>query len=458
MDKLPRIIIAAPQSGSGKTTIVSGLIMALRKRGLTVQSFKVGPDYIDTGYHGTAGGRVAHNLDTWLTDRETMARLFVRQARGADISVVEGVMGLYDGGRRGVSSTSEIAKLLKIPVLLVIDAKSSGESAAAVALGFREYDRQTDIRGVILNRLGSESHKQMICEALERISMPVLGAVFRDESLRLPERHLGLLPREENNCMEIMEKICAAIEKSVDIDALMKIARSASELPMEKENENRLTTGIKIGVARDEAFSFYYPESLAVLQRLGAEIISFSPLRDSKIPPVSGLILGGGFPEIFAERLAFNKSMLESIRAAAGNGMPIYAECGGYLYLMRELSDFDGRTHRLAGVIPRWAVMRERLQTVGYVEATALADTVICPAGSVIRGHEFHFSEVDGEGSSADAAFRFRKNRTGAEYTGGYVSGNVLASYLHMHFAGAPDLAARFLANCEEYLLQSVKE
>lgn len=458
MDKLPRIIIAAPQSGSGKTTIVSGLVMALRKRGLTVQSFKIGPDYIDTGYHGTAGGRAAHNLDTWLMDRETMTRLFVRQARGADISVVEGVMGLYDGGRRGVSSTSEIAKLLKIPVLLVIDAKSSGESAAAVALGFREYDPQTDIRGVILNRLGSESHKQMICEALERISMPVLGAVFRDESLRLPERHLGLLPREEINGMEIMEKICAAVERSVDVDALMKIARSAPELPMEKENENRPTSGIKIGVARDEAFSFYYPESLSVLQRLGAEIICFSPLRDSKIPPVSGLIFGGGFPEIFAERLASNKSMLESIRVAAGNGMPIYAECGGYLYLMRELSGFDGKAHHLAGVIPRRAVMRERLQTVGYVEATALADTVICPAGSVIRGHEFHFSEVDGEHLSAGAAFRFRKNRTGVEYTGGYVSGNVLASYLHMHFAGAPDLAACFLANCEGYLLQSVKE
>lgn len=450
MKKIPRLLIAAPQSGSGKTTIVCGLLSALKKRGYDVCPFKIGPDYIDTGWHEASCGRAAHNLDTWLMDGPAVRSLFAARAAAAGISIVEGVMGFYDGGRGGVSSTAEISKLLKIPVILVIDAKSAGESAAAVALGFRAYDSAADIRGVILNRLGSETHRQMICEAMDKIGMPVLGAFFRDEGLRLPERHLGLLPAAEKGGAEgVIKAIGEAAEKNLDIDALIEIAQSAPELAAaKKRTPQRAGAGIKIGVARDEAFSFYYPESLAVLEDMGAEPVYFSPLRDAELPPVSGLIFGGGFPEIFAARLSANVSMLRSVRRAAEAGTPIYAECGGYMYLTEKLTDFEKKSHTMAGVIPHRTTMNERLQTVGYVEATALRDTVLCPAGTVIRGHEFHFSSAVSTDSQDNPAFLFRKNRTGAEYTGGYASGNVLASYLHLHFAGAVAAARYFLSKC----------
>jgi len=452
MNKLPRLLIAAPSSGSGKTVIVSGLLSALRKRGYRVQPFKIGPDYIDTGYHEAAGGRAAHNLDTWLTDKGTMADIFTENAGKADISIVEGVMGLYDGGRDGVSSSSEISKLLKIPVVLVIDAGSAGESVAAVAQGFRLYDEETDVRGVILNRLGSEAHKQMICEAMEKIAMPVLGAVFRDERLRLPERHLGLVPREENDESAIIKKIGLTIEKSLDVEKLIKIAKSAPELTVRGKRRYKKTPAkIKIGVARDKAFSFYYPESLDVFRSMGAEIVCFSPMYGQKLPAVSGLIFGGGFPEIFAQGLAQNITMLESVRNASKNGMPVFAECGGYIYLTESVRDFGGKLHSMTGVVPNKTAMRDRLQKVGYVEATALRDTVLCPAGTVVKGHEFHFSAAEKPETPENAAFKLRKNRTGEEYIAGYSSGNVLASYIHLHFAGAPELAAHFLLKCAEY-------
>lgn len=450
MKKIPRLLIAAPRSGSGKTTIVCGLLSALQKRGLDICPFKIGPDYIDTGWHEAACGRAAHNLDTWLMDEAAARSLFAARAPSPGISVVEGVMGLYDGGRGGVSSTAAISKLLKIPVILVVDAKSMGESAAALALGFRAYDSGTDIRGVILNRLGSEAHRRMICDAMDKIGMPVLGAFFRDEGLRLPERHLGLLPAGENGgSKRVIRTIGEAAEKNLDIDALVEIAESAPEITCAKRSmPRRAGAGIKIGVARDEAFSFYYPESLAVLEDMGAEIVYFSPLRDAELPPVSGLIFGGGFPEIFATRLSANVSMLRSVRRAAEAGTPIYAECGGYMYLTEELTDFEKKSHAMAGVIPHRTTMNDRLQTVGYVEVTALRDTVLCPAGTVMRGHEFHFSSAVKAAGQDSPAFLFRKNRTGAEYTAGYAAGNVLASYLHLHFAGAVEAARHFLGKC----------
>lgn len=452
----PRLLIAAPQSGSGKTIIVNGLVTAFKNRGLNVQPFKIGPDYIDAGYHEAACGRAVHNLDTWLMNPSTMRSLFIKNADNADISIVEGVMGLYDGGRGGISSTSEISKLLKIPVILVIDARSMGESAAAVAQGFRDYDRETDIRGVILNRIGSESHKAMLFEAMKKINMPVLGALFRNEKLQLPQRHLGLLPQEENCGSQIIEKIGAVVEDNVDLDALLKIAASTAEIEKSSPKPAAVSKSkVKIGVARDEAFSFYYAESLAIFEYYGAEIVSFSPLRDSCLPEVSGLILGGGFPEVFAAGLSANRAMLEAVQAAAQNGMPIYAECGGYMYLTKAIRDFNNQTHGLVGFIPHLSVMNNRLQTVGYVEATALRDTILCPAGTVIRGHEFHFSSVVAGAEEGQAAFRFLKNRTGEQYTAGYATANILASYLHLHFAGAPDLARFFLAACDKYVLKS---
>ena len=448
----PRIVIAATQSGSGKTTLTCGILSDLRRKGLRVQAYKAGPDYIDPGYLGLASGRPAHNLDTWLMDAPAMKRLFAETAQGADLAVIEGVMGLYDGGKYGVSSTAALAKELKAPVVLVIDAKSMGDSAAAVAVGFRDYDRSVPFRGVILNRLGSESHRQIVCEAMERVNIPVLGTSFRDPRLTLSERHLGLIPAEERSGGSFDELVQTAA-RSVDFEALLSIAGEAGPLEYETREPFPALSQAVIGVARDQAFSFYYPESLEELRRAGAEILFFSPLDSEKLPPADGLIFGGGFPEMFASRLSANAAMRRQVADAARRGMPIYAECGGYMYLTAGLTDFQGTRFPMAGCVPCECAMNSRLQTVGYVEATALKDTVLCPGGTVLRGHEFHFSSVTFPESEPprDWAFQIVKKRTGESCRAGCASGNLLASYLHIHFAGNPGAARRFVQRCAQF-------
>ena len=429
------MIIAATQSGSGKTTITAGLLAALKMRGLNVQSYKVGPDYIDTGWHSLASGKISHNLDSWLVGEDKLKEIFTATSSGADISIIEGVMGLYDGGRGGISSTAEISKLLNAPVVLVIDAKSMGTSAAAVALGFREFDKTINFAGVILNRLGSDSHRKMIVDALDKIGIKCFGALSRNDEFILPERHLGLVPTTENNSADVIEKICAAVENQVDVDALISLAKNSA--PLEKFiSVGKISTTIRIGVAKDEAFSFYYGESLRELERLGAEIIFFSPLNDEHLPEnISGLIIGGGFPEMFAARLEQNKTIRAEIFDAAKKGLPIFAECGGFMYLMRELIDFSGMTNKL--------------QTVGYVEAEILSDCVIGKAGDKIRAHEFHFSKE--VGNAGDRIFKCKRMRTGKEYFAGAITKNVVASYLHIHFAGCPNAAKNFVDACKKF-------
>ena len=449
---IPRIVIAATQSGGGKTTLVTGLLAALRTRGLTVQSFKVGPDYIDLGYHRLASGRTGHNLDTWLVPEAWLAEIFARECAGADIAVIEGVMGLYDGGRRGISSTAAIAKALDAPVLLVIDAKSVGVSAAATALGFRIYDARLNLAGVLLNRLGSETHEEMIREAMAGIDMPVYGVLRRDAALALPERHLGLTPVEENAAAETVRAIGERVEAGLDLDSILKLARSAAPLVLPQSAQQNARSSVRIGVARDEAFSFYYAASLAELEAHGAEIIEFSPLHDEALPEVDGVLIGGGFPEMFAAQLAENASMRASLCRAAEEGMPIYAECGGYMYLMQSLVDFDGVEHAMAGIFPARARMTEKLQMVGYVEAEQTVDTVLGAAGLLLHGHEFHFSVEEAERvADTERPFTFTKLRNGARYAAGCVYKNVLGSYLHLHFAGCQTAAGNFVEACRRW-------
>ena len=451
MRNIPRVVIAATQSGAGKTTIVTGLLAALRQRGLRVQSFKAGPDYIDPGYHRLASGQPAHNLDSWLTPAEILPEILATETENADIAVVEGVMGLYDGGRQGISSTAEIAKIIGAPVLLVIDAKSMGASAAAIAKGFRDYDPAVQVAGVILNRLGSDTHEQMIREAMAGIGMAVFGALRRDESLKMPERHLGLLPVEENEELELIERMGQAAAKQIDLDKVLALARSAKPLMVKSAAEVSKRYSCRIGVARDEAFSFYYPASIKVLERLGAEIVPFSPLHDEEPPKVDGLFIGGGFPEMFAEKLVGNVSMRKAIKALAQKGMPMLAECGGYMYLMEALQDFAGRVHEMTGVFSGRAVMTEKLQMVGYVEAELQQDSLLGSRGTKLKGHEFHFSK-EGEMISEDKApFVFRKLRNNSEYPAGQQVQNVLGSYLHLHFAGCPEAAENFVRKCAAY-------
>lgn len=472
--KIPRIVVAAVSSGCGKTTVVTGLLSALRLQGIDVQSYKIGPDYIDPGYHRLASGRAAHNIDTWLMSEETMVNTFIDTAQECKLAVIEGVMGLYDGGRKGISSTAEIAKLLQAPVVLVIDCKSMGASAAAVALGFREYSRDVDFAGVILNRLGSDNHENMIREAMAALHIPVLGAVHRNDNLVMPERHLGLLPVEENREKQIVDAMGEAMSRQLDLTALLQLAHNAvplnrvadeKEAYLQKIVQGRKRTfpddfgKIKIAVARDEAFSFYYKESLAVLEALGAQLIEFSPLHDQAVPEADGLIFGGGFPEIFAQELSDNKTMLDSVRQTAEAGMPILGECGGYMYLSQSLRDFEGREFSMAGVLPGKIEMKKRLQMVGYVEAELQHDCCLGLAGEKLRGHEFHFSAEAAdvpENVFGQKAFNFTRMRNGAVYAGGHITekGNTIGSYLHMHFAGCAKAANAFVGSCWNYSIK----
>ena len=450
--QIPRLIIAANHSGAGKTTLVTGLLAVLAGCGLKVQSYKVGPDYIDPGYHQLASGKRAHNLDTWLLPVEEMVSIFAQTAAGNDIVVIEGVMGLHDGGRNGISSTAAIAKLLNAPVVLVVDAKSMGESAAATALGYKLYDKDVNFAGVILNRLGSETHKAMICEALDRLNIPVLGAVKRNDALKMPERHLGLTPVTEHDATRMLQLLAEQIKDQIAIERLIAVAKQALPLHITDKPQTAKEKTVRIGVALDDVFTFYYPRSMDALAAQGAEIVPFSPLTDESLPCVDGLILGGGFPEMFVEQLAANTSMRLAIRHAGSSGMPIYAECGGLMYLSRSIRDFQGLSHNMVGLVPAECSMQAKLETVGYVEATAVCNNVLCSAGESLRGHEFHFSRMlpDRE-ADFPWAFNFVKTRAGAAYPGGYAQGNILASYLHLHFAGNSNAAKRFVDRCKKY-------
>jgi len=445
----PRLIIAATQSGSGKTTITAGILSALKNREVDVRPYKVGPDYIDTGWHALACGKISHNLDSWLVGAENLQKIFAETSRGADISIIEGVMGLYDGGNGGISSTAQISKLLGAPVVLVIDAKSMGTSAAAVALGFREFDKSVNLAGVILNRLGSDSHKKIIVDALNSLGIKVFGAIRRNDEFILPERHLGLVPTAENCAEDVLKKICAAVENQVDVDALIELAKNSPPLKIFPPAE-KISPSVKIAVARDAAFNFYYGASLGELERRGAEIIFFSPLDDEHLPEADGLIIGGGFPEMFAARLEQNKKIRAEIFHAAQNNLPIFAECGGFMYLMRRLVDFGGKNFEMCGAIDGAATMTNHLQTVGYVEAEILRDCSIGRGGEKIHAHEFHFSAAE-ISAAEEKIFRCKKLRTGKEFFAGVVKKNLVASYLHVHFAGCPALAENFLRRCREF-------
>ena len=433
-----RIIISGAGSHCGKTTVACGLLSAFREHGLNVCAYKTGPDYIDTEYLRNAGRCEAYNLDTWLMTPERVRELFMMTSRDKDIAVIEGAMGLYDGG---MNSTAEIAKLLHAPVIAVINAKSVGETAASIALGLREYDHDINLAGVILNHAGSDSHIKIISDALDRTGVKLLGALKRNDKLTIPERHLGLLPVNENMNYDF-DSVRAVIESCVDIDEAIRISESSCELPKSFSSWPCVNHKVKIAVARDEAFTFYYPESIDTLKHLGAEIIYFSPIHDKCIPKADGYIFGGGFPEIFAHELEMNASMRESVRMCASSGACILAECGGYMYLCDSLTDRDNNRFSMAGVIHCDAFMTDK-PVIGYIEAKALSDNILCSEGDLMRGHEFHYSRVN---QDSDFAFTMTRRRTGETYTGGYVHGNILASYLHMNFFGNINLAERFLS------------
>jgi cobyrinic acid a,c-diamide synthase len=441
---IPRLVVAAPSSGAGKTTVATGLIAALAARGLAVSPHKVGPDYIDPGYHALAAGRPGRNLDAYMCGEERIAPLFLHGAAGADVAVVEGVMGLFDGaaGRGELSSTAQVSKLLRAPVVLVVDASSQSRSVAALVHGFASWDPEVRLAGVILNRVASDRHEDLLREALEEGSgVPVLGSVRRTASVATPSRHLGLIPAVERSAqaLQAVADMGGLIGRSVDLDALLALARTAPPLAAEPWDAAAQVSPVagrpRIAVAGGPAFSFSYAENTELLTAAGAEVVPFDPLHDPALPPGTGaLVVGGGFPEMYAGELSANEPLRRSIAALAADGLPIAAECAGLLYLAREL---DGRP--MCGVLDVAARMTERL-TLGYREAVALEDSLPAAAGTRVRGHEFHRTVCE-PGAGEHPAWGWR-GPAGAR-TEGFVQGSVHASYLHLHWAGAPQFAER---------------
>ncbi|MFC1413692.1 cobyrinate a,c-diamide synthase [Streptacidiphilus sp. N1-12] len=450
MTALPRVVLAAPASGSGKTTVATGLMAALSARGLAVSPHKVGPDYIDPGYHALATGRPGRNLDPFLCGAERLAPLLLHGAAGADIAVVEGVMGLFDGaaGRGEFASTAHVAKLLRAPVVLVVDASSQSRSVAALVHGFASWDPELRLGGVILNRVGSDRHEEMLREALEQGGgVPVLGAIRRQPGVATPSRHLGLVPAVERDAEAVgaVREMGELVRAGVDLDALLALARSApplADLPWDPAAEVAAQGGPVPGrpvvaLAAGAAFSFSYAENSELLAAAGAEVAPFDPLRDEKLPEgSSALVIGGGFPEVYAAQLSANTALRESVRALAAAGAPLLAECAGLLYLARSL---DGAP--MCGVLDAEARMTERL-TLGYREAVALSDSPLAVAGTRLNGHEFHRTVVD-PGAGPAAAWGWRG--PSGPRTEGFTTPRLHASYLHLHWAGGPQIATRLL-------------
>ncbi|WP_327681876.1 cobyrinate a,c-diamide synthase [Kitasatospora sp. NBC_00458] len=461
---IPRLVVAAPSSGAGKTTVATGLIAALAARGLAVSPHKVGPDYIDPGYHGLAAGRPGRNLDAFMCGPERIAPLFLHGAAGADVAVVEGVMGLYDGasGRGELASTAHVAKLLRAPVVLVVDASSQSRSVAALVHGFASWDPEVRLAGVILNRVASDRHEQLLREALEEGSgVPVLGSVRRSAAVATPSRHLGLIPAVERSAeaLRAVADMGELVAASVDLDAVLALARTAPPLDAEPWDPAAEIAAVReaggglpaadgfpaaggaaprIAVAGGAAFSFSYAENAELLTAAGAEVVPFDPLHADGLPEgTAGLVIGGGFPELYVRELSANGPLRSAIAAFAASGGPVSAECAGLLYLGREL---DGLP--MCGVLDTSARMTERL-TLGYREAVALHESPLAPVGTRVRGHEFHRTVCE-PGAGERPAWGWRLP-TGPR-TEGFAAGNVHASYLHLHWAGSPQLAASFAA------------
>ena len=446
------IVIAGVRSGVGKTTIATGIMGALTRRGHRVQPFKAGPDYIDPSYHQLACGVPSRNLDTWLLPHPTVTELF-RRASGPDkVCVVEGVMGVYDGhsSLTEEGSTAQLAKLLDAPVILVADAAKVARSVAAEVLGYQQFDPDLRIAGVILNGVGGPRHLEFCQPQIEETTgLPVLGYLPRREQFVQPERHLGLIPTVEGTVVqEWYDALIAQVEETIDLDAVLRLADTANPpegapqvYPAEPQPRRA-----RIAIALDKAFSFYYQDSLDLLEAWGAELVPFSPLADESLPPqVGGVYIGGGFPEMFARELAENRPMLESVRQALARDLPVYAECGGLMYLGQSLSDLEGADFPMVGAIPVVSSMSNSRLTLGYREVEACADTPLLESGQRIRGHEFHWSVLEETPDPGQAVYRVVDQENRPE---GFRIGSIWASYIHIHLGSAPGLARRFVDSC----------
>ncbi|WP_418039615.1 cobyrinate a,c-diamide synthase [Paenibacillus xylanilyticus] len=488
----PRLIIAGTGSGAGKTTVTLGLMKALARSGMSVQGFKCGPDYIDPTYHTAVTGRASRNLDAWMTSPEYVREAFAKASAGHDISIIEGVMGLYDGKDplSNTGSTAEIALVTQTPVILVVDVRSMARSAAAIVLGFQQLEPKLNIAGVIVNRCGSAGHYSIVKKAIEQMcGIPVVGWLKREEDMSIPERHLGLVPAIERGELEpLFERAADALLEGTDLDAIIAIAKTApdiEELIMNHEDVSRQnpdpmftttrtdvylessedsTVGQSdergtlsspvIAVARDAAFNFYYPDNLELLEAAGAGLKYFSPLAGEGIPSeADGIYLGGGFPEEFAALIADNVSFLEGLREAVRREMPLFAECGGYMVLAETLTNREGLTYNMAGIIPAGVQMQAKRAALGYREARAVEDSFLLKKGEVIRGHEFHYSTMNYQ-EEGNIPYAYETKGLRGMKQEGYARGNVVAGYTHVHLGSHPGAAGRWVQHCLSYRLR----
>jgi cobyrinic acid a,c-diamide synthase len=444
-----RLLIAGVSSGVGKTTLSVGLIRALRRRGLRVAAFKCGPDYLDPTYHSLAAGQPSQNLDGWMMGRQAVLDTFSAATEDADIAIIEGVMGLFDGASplSDEGSSAEIAKWLNAPILLVTDASGMARSIAALARGFADFDPELRVAGIAANRAGSARHLELLHTALAG-RPPLLGGLLKRPALAFRERHLGLWTADRQHLPdELLEQWADEVTGGFDLDALIELARSAPALPpaalrAPAASEPRC----RIGVALDAAFHFYYADNLRRLEQLGAELCYFSPIAARELPDVDGLYFGGGYPELHAHELAANHSLRAAIRVFAETGAPIYAECGGLMYLVDSIRTLDGTSYPMIGCLRGEAVLRDRLVSLGYVEVETLAPSLLGPAGQRFRGHQFRYSELID--APAGDTYRLHQRRGGEPQLEGYRTGNLLASYVHAHWASNPALAANFVQAC----------
>ena len=503
----PRLIIAGTGSGAGKTTVTLGLMKALAERGLRVQGFKCGPDYIDPTYHTAVTGRASRNLDAWMTSPEYVRNTFVQAADGQDISIIEGVMGLYDGKDplSNTGSTAEIAMVTQTPVILVVDVRSMARSAAAIALGFQQLEPELNIAGVIVNRCGSAGHYQIVKKAIEQMcDIPVVGWLKREDDMSIPERHLGLVPAIERGELDpLFQRAADALSEGTDLDLLLKIAgaapplesrnlvteleeqqlsdneqRSESKYPWEQErsqqnqqeknehqehqerrsDQQHVQARPVIAVARDAAFNFYYPDNLELLEEAGAKLTYFSPIAGEGIPAdADSIYLGGGFPEEFAEAIATNKLFLEGLRQAARQHMPVFAECGGYMVLAETLTDRQGITFDMAGIVPAHVQMQTKRAALGYREASAIQNSFLLEKGDTLRGHEFHYSTMTYHDTDSIPYAYETKGMRGLKPEG-YNSGYILAGYTHVHLGSNRAAAQRWVEHCRMYRQNKQKE
>ena len=436
---------------------------ALAKRGIRVAPFKVGPDFIDPGHHSRITGVTSRNLDGWMLSKEYNLENFGRNAGGSDLAVVEGVMGLYDGydGKSEAGSTAQMAKWLGLPILLVVDAKSMARSAAAVIMGFERFDPGLSFAGVIFNNLGSQRHLQYLIDAVkDHVAIPCLGGLVIDEKIAIPERHLGLVTQEDHALdQETINLLADIVEKSIDLDLLIKnlpkIIVSDGLEPLSRGTKDKT---VRIAVARDNAFCFYYQDNFELLEGQGAELAFFSPIAGDDLPrDIDGLYLGGGYPELFGEELAKNSQLRDRIKKKSNEGMPIYGECGGFMYLCESLLDQHGNRYPMAGCFPYTTKMFPRLKALGYREITLTRHTAIGDQGMILRGHEFHYSELTTNTPDVQSAFRI-SDRSGLDKPpDGYLTKRTLGSYNHLHFGSQPEAAKKFVVNCLAYQRQKEK-